>query len=103
MAEPAPELAIRGICNELATKGRKFAVVGGLAVSVRAEVRFTRDVDVAISVVDDQANSANNSNIYLFRHEKTQHALTTKPRRYGRAVLICSRVNGRREPDPGRA
>jgi len=54
MAEPAPELAIRGICNELATKGRKFAIVGGLAVSVRAEVRFTRDVDVAISVVDDQ-------------------------------------------------
>jgi hypothetical protein len=54
MVEPVPELAIRGICNELATKGRKFALVGGLAVSVRGEVRFTRDVDVAISVVDDQ-------------------------------------------------
>jgi hypothetical protein len=32
-----------------------FAVVGGLGVSVRAEVRFTRDVDIAIAVDDDAA------------------------------------------------
>lgn len=33
-----------------------FALVGGLAVSVRAEARFTRDVDLALSVAgDDQA------------------------------------------------
>jgi hypothetical protein len=28
-------------------------LVGGLAVSVRAEVRFTRDVDIAVAVADD--------------------------------------------------
>ena len=30
-----------------------FALVGGLAVSVRAEVRFTRDVDLAVHIVSD--------------------------------------------------
>jgi hypothetical protein len=30
-----------------------FAVVGGLAVSVRAEPRLTRDADLAVSVADD--------------------------------------------------
>lgn len=33
-----------------------FALVGGLAVSIRAEVRFTRDVDLAV-VVDDDADA----------------------------------------------
>ena len=35
-----------------------FALVGGLAVSVRAEPRFTRDIDVAVAVADDQAAEA---------------------------------------------
>lgn len=33
--------------------GRPYAVVGGLAVSARAEPRLTRDVDIAIAVRDD--------------------------------------------------
>jgi hypothetical protein len=53
MAEPAPELALAAICRELVRLGRRFALVEGLAVSVRAEVRFTRDVDIAVSVADD--------------------------------------------------
>jgi hypothetical protein len=53
MTEPAPELALRGVCAALQSLGRSFALVGGLAVSVRAEVRFTRDVDLAVRVVDD--------------------------------------------------
>jgi hypothetical protein len=48
MAEPAPELALRAICAELTSRGKLFALVGGLAVSVRAEVRFTRDVDIVV-------------------------------------------------------
>ena len=32
-----------------------WALVGGLAVSVRAEPRFTRDVDLAVSMPDDAA------------------------------------------------
>jgi hypothetical protein len=53
MPEPAPELALRAICAELSSQGRQFALVGGLAVSVRGEVRFTRDVDIVVHVVDD--------------------------------------------------
>lgn len=41
------------MAGDLAALDRRFAVVGGLAVSVRAEPRLTRDVDVALSVVDD--------------------------------------------------
>jgi len=53
MTEPAPELALAAICRELVRLGRRFASVGGLAVSVRAEVRFTRDVGIAVAVADD--------------------------------------------------
>lgn len=49
----APERALRAIIVELGARGRAFALVGGLAVSIRAEVRFTRDVDIAVAVDDD--------------------------------------------------
>ena len=35
-------------------QGRSWALVGGLAVSVRTEPRFTRDLDLAVAVSDDQ-------------------------------------------------
>jgi hypothetical protein len=54
MAEPTPELALAAICRDLVRLGRRFALVGGLAVSVRAEVRFTRDVDIVVLVADDE-------------------------------------------------
>lgn len=54
MAEPAPERALAAIASELSACGRRFALVGGLAVSVRSEVRFTRDVDIAVAVADDR-------------------------------------------------
>lgn len=34
--------------------GRRLALVGGLAVSARSEPRFTRDVDLAVAVEDDE-------------------------------------------------
>ncbi len=40
------ERALRAIICELRARNRSFALVGGLAVSIRAEVRFTR-VDIA--------------------------------------------------------
>ena len=49
----APERALRAIVFELSSRSRAFALVGGLAISIRAEVRFTRDVDVAVAVEDD--------------------------------------------------
>jgi hypothetical protein len=47
------EQALDAIAADLRDRHRQFALVGGLAVSVRAEVRFTRDVDVAVVVQDD--------------------------------------------------
>lgn len=57
MTEPAPEPALAAICRELVRLGRRFAWVDGLAVSVRAEVRFTRGVDIAAAVADDGRRS----------------------------------------------
>lgn len=39
---------------ELVRQAAPFALVGGLAVSARTEPRFTRDVDLAVAVTDDQ-------------------------------------------------
>lgn len=41
------------IVRELEERQKGFALVGGLAVSLRTEVRFTRDVDVAVVVSTD--------------------------------------------------
>jgi len=84
MTEPAPELALAAICRELLRLGRRFALVGGLAVSVRAEVRFTRDVDIAVAVADDseaealthELRLAGYSAVASVEHEK-RHRLST--------------------------
>lgn len=49
----APERTLADIARHLGELGIPFALVGGLAVSVRSEVRFTRDVDLAIAVATD--------------------------------------------------
>jgi predicted nucleotidyltransferase len=51
--EPTPETVLAEIAGHLLRLGKRFALVGGLAVSLRAEVRFTRDIDLAIAVNDD--------------------------------------------------
>jgi predicted nucleotidyltransferase len=47
------ESALATIAHDLSAADKRFAVIGGIAISVRAEVRFTRDVDVAVAVADD--------------------------------------------------
>ena len=47
------EAQLRRISTELRSLGCAFALVGGLAVSARAEPRLTRDADFAVSVLDD--------------------------------------------------
>jgi len=84
MADPAPELALAAICQELVRRRRRFALVGGLAVSVRAEVRFTRDVDLVVLVADDseaesltyELRSAGYLAVASVEHE-TRHRLST--------------------------
>jgi hypothetical protein len=47
------EAALRRVASELDARGRRWALVGGLAVSARAEPRTTRDVDIVVDVQDD--------------------------------------------------
>jgi hypothetical protein len=48
------EAALRRIAGDLDAAGLQWALVGGLAVSARAEPRTTRDVDIAVSVASDE-------------------------------------------------
>jgi hypothetical protein len=48
------EAALRRIVSELRTLGRRFALVGGLAVSARTEPRLTRDADLVVLVSGDE-------------------------------------------------
>ena len=52
------ESALRAIAAGLDRRELRWALVGGLAVSARAEPRTTRDVDVAVAVPDDAAAEA---------------------------------------------
>ena len=47
------EAALRRVAADLDEHGCSWALVGGLAVSARAEPRTTRDVDVAVGVQSD--------------------------------------------------
>ncbi len=47
------ESLVRRAGELLSSLGRRWALVGGLAVSARAEPRFTRDADLAVAVADD--------------------------------------------------
>ena len=58
MTDSDPSNALRQIAGDLPRLGKRFAVVGGFGVSLRAEVRFTRDVDVAVDVRDDAQTEA---------------------------------------------
>lgn len=46
-------IAIAAASRAVADEGLAYALVGGFAVSARTEPRFTRDVDLAVAVVDD--------------------------------------------------
>jgi predicted nucleotidyltransferase len=48
-------VALRRMAAALDARGQQWALVGGLAVSVRTEPRFTRDIDLAVAVASDEA------------------------------------------------
>src|SRR5262245_36425381 len=52
------EAALRRVESDLRQHGYRWALVGGFAVSARAEPRFTRDVDIAVMVSDDAGAEA---------------------------------------------
>lgn len=52
------ERVLVAVASDLDRIGRRYALVGGLAVAVRAEPRLTRDVDLAVSVASDHEAEA---------------------------------------------
>jgi hypothetical protein len=74
----AVEDLLRQLAHFFAESQRRWALVGGLAVSVRAKPRFTNDVDVAVAVETDQ------------EAESLIYALT----RQGYRVLVCLEHEG---------
>lgn len=52
------EQALHASIGDLAALGVRVALIGGLAVSARAEPRLTRDVDLAVAVADDREAEA---------------------------------------------
>lgn len=52
MTTPVEE-SLRRLVRDCATLKLEWALIGGLAVSARAEPRFTRDVDICVLVHDD--------------------------------------------------
>lgn len=52
------EAGLRRLAEDLHVRGQRWALVGGFAVSARAEPRLTRDVDVAVAVASDAAAEA---------------------------------------------
>ena len=53
MSDLSARDALAHAAGELRRRGKRFALVGALAVSVRGEVRTTRDVDIAVVISDD--------------------------------------------------
>ncbi len=54
MTEPRLAAALIRLDADLRTIEARWALIGGLAVSARAEPRTTRDLDVTVAVVDDR-------------------------------------------------
>ena len=52
------ERALRQIVADLERSPHAFALIGGFAISARTQPRFTRDVDLVVSVADDRAAEA---------------------------------------------
>jgi hypothetical protein len=94
--DPVTEAAARAAAD-LAELGARFALVGGLAVSVWGEPRYTRDVDLAVGVdLDEEAErlvhelSARNYEIVtIIEQTRTNRLATARLRRAeDRSVFI---------------
>jgi len=74
------EAALRQIDADLTRAHVSFALVGGLAVSVRTEPRFTRDADLAVALASDAEAEAL---IHELAHTTTASRLSSNTRPSG--------------------
>lgn len=72
------EYALARIASALRAGGRGFALVGGLAVSVRATPRMTRDADLVVTVSDD----ADAEQLIMFLRERGYIPMTIVEQEY---------------------
>ena len=88
--------ALRQASIALTDRGVPFALIGGLAVSIRVEPRFTRDIDLAVAVSGDEQAEALVRDLttggFLLRQSLEQRAL-------GRLAAV--RMAFRGEPTEG--
>lgn len=52
------EATLRRVVEDLTRRHQRWALIGGFAVSARAEPRFTHDIDIAVAVDDDAGAEA---------------------------------------------
>jgi len=81
-----PELLTRAVVD-LEDSGVQFAVVGGLAVGVYAEPRFTKDIDFAISSMSDADAEQLTASMFRRGYQLVSQ-LENKPDRRLRAVRL---------------
>ena len=82
----ALEVLLRLVATFFEDRQQQWALVGGLAVSVRTEPRFTRDLDVAVAVSDDlsaerliyQLHGAGLHTFATVEHEVTKRLSTAR-------------------------
>jgi hypothetical protein len=89
------ETALRQIDIDLTEVGVAFALVGGLAVSVRTEPRFTRDADMAVAVAGDPDAEAL---IHTLRRRGYAIAAIVEQEAVGRLATV--RLTRSSEPEP---
>lgn len=86
--------ALATVCSELSVLGVDYALVGGLAVSARAEPRLTRDVDLAVAVPDDKMAERQISALVGRGYAVTTIVEQTRTHRLATARLVPPRGGG---------
>ncbi len=81
------ETALRRINTDLIQARVPFAVVGGLAVSVRTEPRFTRDADLAVALSTDAEAEAL---IHTLRACHRRPRIRPRPRSHGGTKFVAA-------------
>ncbi len=79
------EAVLRRVADDLGSLGVRWALVGGLAVAVRAEPRLTRDVDVALATDGDDAAA---SIVFELKLRGYQQKTSLQQRRTGRLATV---------------
>lgn len=85
------EKALTRLAADLQGLGLRWALVGGMAVSIRAEPRTTQDVDVAIAVGSDPEAERITLSLKLrgYQPQPVQHFVEAADGRLSAARLLC--------------